>query len=312
MVDFGSEVSFANAAKKVKIHYGADVASSTTRLDVEKHAKRIRLMDEENKFESIQAEADGIIGEIDGSLVPIVSKKDVTNLSIDQRKNKTFEWKEARLALARAVGKVDPVYAATIGSIDEAGDKLAIAVKRAGEGKKTNIHCVGDGAVWIAEQVERIFGDRAKFLLDFYHVSEYLSQAAVCCQPDAPQAWLHEQQALLKDGKISAVIKALNEHNFEECSSKGICGALKCLNYLSRRLHQLHYKEALDAGLPIGSGEIESGHRSVIQKRLKLPGAWWAIENAKDMIALRVLCANDQISQYWSDTMNERGGFVYG
>lgn len=36
---------------------------------------------------------------------------------------------------------------------------------------------------------------------------------------------------------------------------------------------QFKYKEALAAELPIGSGEIESGNGSVVQKRLKIPGA---------------------------------------
>jgi hypothetical protein len=31
--------------------------------------------------------------------------------------------------------------------------------------------------------------------------------------------------------------------------------------------------------LPIGSGEIESGHRYVFQNRLKISGAWWKMEN---------------------------------
>jgi hypothetical protein len=35
----------------------------------------------------------------------------------------------------------------------------------------------------------------------------------------------------------------------------------------------------LAAGLPIGSGEIESAHRYVIQNRLKIAGAWWKMEN---------------------------------
>jgi hypothetical protein len=36
--------------------------------------------------------------------------------------------------------------------------------------------------------------------------------------------------------------------------------------------------------LPIGSGEIESAHRYIAQKRLKLPGAWWRVERAETWI----------------------------
>lgn len=33
---------------------------------------------------------------------------------------------------------------------------------------------------------------------------------------------------------------------------------------------------AIQRGLLIGSGEIESAHHYIIQERLKLPGAWWS------------------------------------
>jgi hypothetical protein len=51
--------------------------------------------------------------------------------------------------------------------------------------------------------------------------------------------------------------------------------------------------------LPIGSGEIESGHRHVIQKRLKVAGAWWKETNAHSMLNLRTARANHQWKHYW-------------
>jgi len=52
--------------------------------------------------------------------------------------------------------------------------------------------------------------------------------------------------------------------------------------------------------LPIGSGEVESAHRYVIQKRLKLPGAWWRKDNAQAMLNLRVARANHRRDHYWN------------
>ncbi|RLB22044.1 MAG: ISKra4 family transposase, partial [Deltaproteobacteria bacterium] len=59
------------------------------------------------------------------------------------------------------------------------------------------------------------------------------------------------------------------------------------------------YKGALEAGLPIGSGEIESAHRYVTQERLKIAGAWWKEANAQNMLGLRTLRANNKWDQYW-------------
>jgi hypothetical protein len=57
-----------------------------------------------------------------------------------------------------------------------------------------------------------------------------------------------------------------------------------CHRYLSNRLDQLDYQGALAQGLPIGSGEIESAPRYIVQQRLKRPGAWWTPDNAEAIV----------------------------
>jgi len=39
---------------------------------------------------------------------------------------------------------------------------------------------------------------------------------------------------------------------------------------------------------------IESAHRSVVQERLKVAGAWWKREGGEKMIALRIRRANKE------------------
>jgi len=312
LVDFGSDESFAGAVEKIKEHYGVDVASSTTRLDVEKHAQIIHDQINKKKLSVIpKNEADVIVGQTDGSMVPMVMKKNENDKSSDQRKNKKHEWKEVRLALAKAKGSVEPIYAATTGSVDDAGEKLAEVVKSAGEGDKTNIHCLGDGAFWIANQVEKKFGSKATFTLDFFHASEYLAQAATCCSPNASRDWMHDQQSLLKDSQAQRVLKNIQDHA-NHCPMKENCPALKCFNYLSKCIDQLDYKRAIDANLPIGSGEIESGHRSIVQARLKIPGAWWTMNNAQNMLDLRTIRANGLWGKYWSSFNTTGGAHAYG
>ena len=61
----------------------------------------------------------------------------------------------------------------------------------------------------------------------------------------------------------------------------------------------MNYKKALDQGLPIGYGNIESAHRYIIQKRLKIAGAWWKEDHAKKMLSLRARRANKEWESYW-------------
>ena len=73
----------------------------------------------------------------------------------------------------------------------------------------------------------------------------------------------------------------------------------QCHRYLNHRADQLDYQNALARELPIGSGEIESAHRYIVQRRLKLPGAWWRAANADHMPSLRLNRANQQWNEYW-------------
>jgi hypothetical protein len=68
--------------------------------------------------------------------------------------------------------------------------------------------------------------------------------------------------------------------------------------YISNRPGQFNYQSALDAGLPIGSGDVESGHRYVMRDRLQMAGAWWQADNAERMLALDVLRANHDWEAY--------------
>ena len=69
------------------------------------------------------------------------------------------------------------------------------------------------------------------------------------------------------------------------------------LSHRSRRPTEL--PPGLAEGLPIGSGEIESAHRYVAQQRLKRPGAWWRVEHAEHMLALRINRINGDWDAYW-------------
>ena len=54
------------------------------------------------------------------------------------------------------------------------------------------------------------------------------------------------------------------------------------------------YKTYLDKGYKIGSGAIESAHRTVIQKRLKQSGQRWTLKGAQNIIDLRLMNMNQQ------------------
>jgi Uncharacterised protein family (UPF0236) len=239
------------------------------------------------------------IGEIDGSMVPIVT---IGTAAGDKRQQKTLQWQEARLVMVHAHGSVTPKFAATFGgSVEESGHALRSCAVAAGFGTKTQVHGVGDGAVWIAEQFDVTFGAQASYLVDFYHVCDYLAEASPICAPDAPHPWMETQKQRLKNNDGTEVLNQLRDYVEAEEVANDHAPVRACFRYLSNRPHHLDYKGALEKGLPIGSGEIESAHRYVIQQRLKLPAAWWKASNVEPMLALRVVRANEDWEKYWGN-----------
>ena len=69
--------------------------------------------------------------------------------------------------------------------------------------------------------------------------------------------------------------------------------------YISNRPNQFNYPLLESLDLPIGSGIVEGGHKSIIQKRLIKSGSGWKTDNAKNIVNLRLLNANNQWNEYW-------------
>jgi hypothetical protein len=253
-----------------------------------------------------------ILAEMDGSMIPVVDTAMADDGKTDSRRCRSVRWQEAKLCFARDANKLTPFFYATMGGVERAGDLLYRAALRAGFGAKTNIHGLGDGATWIDDQMKRVFGNQVKYLVDFYHISEYLANAAEHSWTSEKQVWLKKQQEHLKENRHEEVLKGIRQRlpqdwdtNKESRREKEqeIKGdetpVVKCYRYISNRKHNLDYKSAIEKDLPIGSGEIESAHKHVIQKRLKLAGAWWKQITADHMLALRTLRANGDWDSYW-------------
>ncbi len=304
IVDFAADQPFAQARAKLREHYGFEIGESTI--------QRITFGHAEAMFEAGGAGLDfpkepgdrkPIIVETDGGMVPIVEP---SRDEKDKRKGKKLSWREAKLTLAHAQGSRTPIYAGSIeGGVEAAGRQLLSCAVRAGFGANSRVHAVGDGAPWIVGQVEQQFGDQGGYLIDFYHVCEYLSAAAEAIAPAAAarEAWMEAQKEALKGGRLDATLRALAGH----CEAPDVdderAPVRRCHRYLSSRRGQLNYRQALADELPIGSGEIESAHRYVAQQRLKRPGAWWRVEHAEHMLALRITRINGDWHAYWA-TLN--------
>lgn len=293
LTDFGAEESFARGAERVQEHYGIKVAASTVRACTLRHGRSILKVAEKMQLPSAAA----IITQMDGSLIPVRESADEAE---DGRKEKKLFWREVRLCSARPAGKARSLYGATLGSVEVSACLWRETALRAGLTDQTHVHGVGDGAPWIVEKFKENFPNGC-FLLDFYHLSEYLARAALAIGGEKKaRTWLRRQQGRLLQNQWRKVLRALEEHWEQPNTPAQATPVREAYRYISERSAHLDYATAARDGYPIGSGEIESGHRHVVQQRLKLPGAWWAETNAELMLNLRTARSNGLWTHYWN------------
>lgn len=290
LTDFGSEVSFGQAVVRVREHYAIEVPVAAVRQHTLRHGKAIATL----ATAAAAQPAAQIITQMDGSMIPVMQP----GSGADARQGRSLFWREVRLCCARGQGQATALYGATLGSAETAAWLWRATAQSAGLGAQTRVHGVGDGAPWIVDKFQENFGEQGRYLLDFYHVSEYLAAAAQIIKPKHQKRWRARQQGRLLENKVASVLRALASHREAETAEFQPVNA--AYQYLHKRRDHLDYAGARRQGLPIGSGEIESGHRHVIQQRLKLAGCWWKETHAQAMLNLRVARANNLWHSYWS------------
>ena len=297
MCDFAVEHSFAAATQRLREHYGFELGASAFREVTLENARRARQKVEAEyakSFRELPASAPGtILAEADGSMLCTVP----AGLARDAKRPR--QWQEMRLLAAQKQGRAQTFYAATFGEVQAVGQRWGHVARQAGRALESPIQVLCDGAEWIAIEARATFGEDASILTDFYHVSEYLAAAAPSCQPESPGHWRQARQSELKTGGSEAVIALLAAHREPEATPEDQAPVRAAHRYLSNRRDTLDYAAALAAERPIGSGLIESAHKHVLQKRLKISGAAWLPESIEDIAQLRILRANGRWDELW-------------
>ena len=145
-----------------------------------------------------------------------------------------------------------------------------------------NLVFLSDGALWLLMQSHY---PQATLILDFYHLMSYVAQAAKAAfgTTDQGNQWMEEQRERLLKSELQTVLQAIQALTIETQLKDSI------REYLSKNAYRMDYQLYRQRGLLIGSGAIESAHRTVVQKRLKRAGQRWTIEGAQFVIELIVL-----------------------
>ena len=202
-----------------------------------------------------------------------------------ERNPQTREWDE----LAQGV---NVHYTAILGTKDDFKPALwALAVQQdLPTARQRSV--VADGALWIWDVAEDICPDGQQ-VVDWYHATEHLYKAAITLYPhdsDLPkrQRWVKKYKDHLYMGRIEKIISVLHKR-----------GVSHLATYFERHKRRMQYLTFREAGLPIGSGTVESGVKQ-FKQRLTGTGMRWHLDNANRMIVLRSAILGHDFDELWA------------
>jgi hypothetical protein len=174
--------------------------------------------------------------------------------------------------------------------------------RRGGENAHTVV-AVQDGALWIQSFVD-YHCPQAVRVIDFAHALEYVAtvgRAIHGVETEAFKQWyarMSKQLGRQPPQRTVNELWLLYRQHPDHPEGEAIELAIR---YLEKRLPMIDYPHFRRQQIPIGSGNVESGHKVVMQKRMKQAGMRWAEESINPMLALRVALCNQTWNTSWRE-----------
>jgi hypothetical protein len=150
---------------------------------------------------------------------------------------------------------------------------------------------LGDGIPWIWELAASSFGTRLE-ILDYFHALDHLWQVARAGFGEgtpAAQAWVQQQAHALLDPQhgVATVRAALTVARFPATTPAAREALRLAQGYFRTHAHRMRYADYRAQGWPIGSGAVESCAKTLVEQRLKRPGAQWSPAGAHAVLTVR-------------------------
>jgi hypothetical protein len=215
------------------------------------------------------------------------------------RKHFVRDWREPKVLTLYTTGEngrrdktFRSVIDATLGGADAVFRLARYHLRRLGGARAASLTVVGDGALWIWKRASKLKKDLGlgsesyTEVVDYFHAVERLFEFAHG-RPGWSEAratlWAKQQKQRLKQGWADRIATSMRKLlTAEERSSED-----DPAGYFERNADRMKYSDFRAAGLPCGSGAVESAVRRVVNMRMKSASVVWTNEHAEEMLVLR-------------------------
>ena len=173
--------------------------------------------------------------------------------------------------------------------------------QRRGGANAHTVVAVQDGAQWIQSFID-YHCPQAVRVLDFAHAVGYVAtvgRAIYGAETDTFRQWygqMSKQFGHQPPQRTVNELRLLQHQHPDHPEGETIELAIR---YLEKRLTMIDYPRFRRQQIPMGSGNVESAHKVVMQQRMKQAGMRWAEENINPMLTLRVALCNQTWKATW-------------
>jgi hypothetical protein len=195
-------------------------------------------------------------------------------------------------------------YVAHLGGPEVVGEQLWAEARRCGWEQAQDTEGIGDGAVWIWNQMSLHFEDSHQ-LVDWYHAKGHLTEAARLLKGDGTPAmtrWLNSRETLLYQGHADQISCELEEAAAATAGDHAEALSREA-GYFWQNQHRMNYLEMREEEWPIGSGMVESAGKQ-FKARLAGPGMRWSRTGAENLLPVRCAILSDRFDEIWAKAQN--------
>ena len=288
VLDVGLHAPYQEASQRLALHHGLKVSERFIRKVIERIGDKAELR--ANKLcQSDDVASECLVFQVDGSMVSVRGKD---------------AWRETKLGMVYPIEEVKKCksrgfiehanFVAELGDFEAFSQEISDTLVACGLLKAKRVAIIGDGAPWVWSLADMV-AHQAIEVLDIMHAFEHACTCASALFEEHEQyskkLWIGRAKELIMQGHIATLLTELEQCVFGTRDKKR--KALMNLHrYYTTHQHRMRYNEFRKIGIPCASGSIESAHRHVLQKRMKLAGQHWDPKRANKMAKLRAALAS--------------------
>jgi len=304
MTRLSSRMSYREAHQELELLWKVEVSKSSMRDVTMRHGHvaaaliREEVVHLETTAPTPSAQPEQVVMCTDGAMVQLTSG--------EWREVKTVTFGEFRphwdAKRGKVVTKTDNIsYFSRAENADTFGRSALVEWHRRGGENAHTVVAVQDGALWIQSFID-YHCPQATRVIDFAHAQEYVAKVGRAihgAETDAFQQWYARMSKQLGRQPPRRTINDLRLLQRQHPDHPEMETIELAIRYLEKRLPMIDYPHFRRRQIPIGSGNVESGHKVVMQQRMKQAGMRWAEENLNPMLALRVALCNQTWNANW-------------